>query len=164
MITKEQLLDSMRHETRVFQHLATKVPEGSYDYRPTPAQRSLLELMQYMTRMAIVPAAYAVRRNWEGAEELEAEAEEVTPGTFSAEMDRQLVMLEELLGGIDEEEAKTRAAAMPWGTPTTLGAGLMDMALKTLVAYRMQLFLYVKACGVAGIGPAECWAGVTLQQ
>ncbi|MHC4341844.1 MAG: hypothetical protein ACYSX0_16725 [Planctomycetota bacterium] len=163
MITKEQLLQSMRQETKIIQHLATKVPEGSYDYRPTPAQRSLLELMQYMTRMAIVPAAYTVRRSWEGAEELEAEAERVTPEIFSAEMDRQLAMLEKLFGSIDEEEAKTRAAAMPWGTPTTLGAGMMDMALKCMVAYRMQFFLYIKACGVADIGPAECWAGVTLQ-
>jgi hypothetical protein len=34
------------------------------------------------------------------------------------------------------------------------------MSLKTLVAYRMQLFLYLKSCGVSEIGPANCWAGV----
>ncbi|MEN8148715.1 MAG: hypothetical protein ABFS86_02760 [Planctomycetota bacterium] len=51
---------------------------------------------------------------------------------------------------------------MPWGAPTTVAAGLMDMPLKVLVAYRMQFFLYLKACGLADIGPANCRAGVDL--
>jgi hypothetical protein len=51
---------------------------------------------------------------------------------------------------------------MPWGAPTTVSAGLMDMGLKTFVAYRMQFFLYIKSCGVSDIGPANCWAGVDL--
>ena len=40
----------------------------------------------------------------------------------------------------------------------------MDMTLKCFVAYRMQFFLYVKACGVSDIGPANCWAGVDMPQ
>jgi hypothetical protein len=36
--------------------------------------------------------------------------------------------------------------------------------LKTLVAYRMQLFLYAKQAGNADIGPADCWAGVSSFQ
>ena len=43
-----------------------------------------------------------------------------------------------------------------------VAAGLMDMGLKTFVAYRMQFFLYIKSCGVADIGPANCWAGVDM--
>jgi hypothetical protein len=160
MITKQQLLDSMRAETRIIQHLATKVPAGGHDYRPTPEQRSTRELMQYMTRMAIVPAIHAVRDGWEHAEELQQDAANVTPENFSEEMDRQISMLEELFNEFEEAEALSRPATMPWGAPTTVGAGLMDMALKCLVAYRMQFFLYIKAAGVKDIGPANCWAGV----
>jgi len=162
MITKEQLLESMRHETRVIQHLATKVPEDSLDYRPTPPQRSMRELMRYMTRMAAVPVVFSVTGSWAHAEEMEAGTESVTPGSFAAEMDRQMEIIEEALADLDEAGATTAPSSMPWGTPTTLAAGLMDMGLKTFVAYRMQFFLYIKACGVAEIGPANCWAGVDL--
>ena len=67
-----------------------------------------------------------------------------------------------LIGNLDEAAATTAPSQMPWGAPTTVAAGLMDMGLKTFVAYRMQFFLYVKACGVADIGPANCWAGVDM--
>lgn len=162
MITKDQLLASMRHETRVIQHLAAKVPAGQLGYRPTPGQRSTEELLRYMTRMAIVPTMYALDGTWERAEGAEASAAAFPIERFAEEMDAQMASVEAELEGLDETDATTRPAAMPWGTPTTLGAGLMDMALKTLVAYRMQLFLYVKASGVHDIGPANCWAGVDM--
>jgi hypothetical protein len=164
MITKKQLLESMRHETEVIKHLATKVPEGSGDYRPTPGQRSLDELMQYMTRMAITPTVYAIDRNWDRAEAFEAEAEEYSPERFAEEMDRQISLIEAEFESLDETEATTRESAMPWGTPTTLSAGLMDMTLKCFVAYRMQFFLYLKSCGVTEMGPANCWVGVDQPQ
>ena len=160
MITKEQLLDSMRHETEVIKHLATKVPEGALGYRPTPGQRSLGELMQYMTRMTIVPTMYAIDCSWDRADGREREAGDFHPDRFAQEMDRQMEMISEELATVDETEATTRPSAMPWGTPTTLSAGLMDMTLKCFVAYRMQLFLYLKSCGVSEIGPANCWVGI----
>ncbi len=160
MITKQQLLDSMKHETEVIKHLATKVPQDQYDYRPTEQQRSTGELMQYMTQMAIVPAKHAITASWDHAEEYAKRAEESTPATFDADMDRQMNEIAGVFAEIDESEATTKPAAMPWGTPTTVAAGLMDMALKCFVAYRMQFFLHIKASGVSDIGPANCWAGM----
>ncbi|MHC4957875.1 MAG: hypothetical protein ACYTGN_05820 [Planctomycetota bacterium] len=160
MITKEQLLDSMRAECSIIKHLATKVPEGGLEYRPSDGQRSTMELMRYLTRGAIVPAIHAVTDSWDHGEEYEKQTESVTPENFAAEMDRQVEMLEKLFAEIDAEEALTKPTTMPWGTPTTTGAGLMDMALKLLVAYRMQLFLYVKAAG-ADVSSPDCWVGVS---
>ena len=90
MITKDQLLASMRHETKVMQHLATKVPPGTYDWRPTPAQRSTLELMKYLTTCGSIGVSFAVTGTWDMAQKLETEAESVTPETFHAAMDRQM--------------------------------------------------------------------------
>ena len=160
MITKRMLLDSMRAENRIIKHLATKVRPETLDWRPTERQRSLRELMRYMTRMAIVPAVQTVTGNWDHAEEMENEAEAVTPEGFAGEMDIQMARIEELFDGLDETEAGKAPATMPWGTPTTVAAGMMDMVLKCFVAYRMQLFLYVKQTGVHDIGPPQCWAGV----
>ncbi|MHC5012743.1 MAG: hypothetical protein ACYTG6_17650 [Planctomycetota bacterium] len=164
MITKEQLLASMRHETNVIKHLATKVPPDAYDYRPTPGQRSTLELMRYMTSMAVVPTAYAIRGHWNDAEAWEKEAESVTPDTFAAAMDRQMERIGTLMEEVDEGEAPTRPAKMPWGTETTLGAGLVDMVVKCFAVYRMQFFLYIKASGASEIGSANCWVGVDQPQ
>lgn len=160
MLTKSEFLADLRHETRVIQHLATKVPAGGWDWRPTPAQRSTLELVRYLANCAIVPATAAVRGHWDNAKTLEAATAGVTPDTFAAAMDRQLAQIEDLLAPIGEDACRERRAKLPWGTEVSLGRALVDMALKPLVAYRMQLFLYAKQAGASGIGPANCWVGV----
>jgi hypothetical protein len=162
MITKQQLLASMLHESKVIKHLAAKVTPEMLDWRPSSGQRSMLELLQYMTTMAIVPATYAVTGTWDHAEGLEREAESVTLDTFAAAMDAQESRLAEVLETVDPAAATTAPAAMPWGQPTTVAAGLMDMPLKCLVAYRMQLFLYLKQCGRTDLGPVNCWAGIDM--
>lgn len=49
MYTKENFEKSFKNELRVIKHLATKIPEGKGDYRPSPSQRSTLELLQYLS-------------------------------------------------------------------------------------------------------------------
>lgn len=159
MISTDQLLASMRHEVRTMQHLATKVPPGTYDWRPTPAQRSTLELMRYLTVCGTIGVTYAASGTWERAEQLEREAEGVTPESFHAAMDAQMALLEEVIRPLSEDDLLHRDAKMPWGAPTKLGLGLIDMGLKPLTAYRMQLFLYAKQSGNASLGPANCWIG-----
>lgn len=160
MLTKEQLLDSMRHEVKTIKHLATKVPPGTYDWRPTPAQRSTLELMKYMTHCGTIGAIHAVTDKWDHAEATQEASKSVTPENFAAAMDRQMAELEALIRPLTDADLQ-RATTMPWGSPTKVGLGLIDMGLKPLVAYRMQFFLYAKQSGNASIGPAECWVGVT---
>jgi hypothetical protein len=161
MLTRDELLASMRHEIHVIKHLATKVPEGRLDWRPTPKQRSTIELMRYLTSCAIVPVAAMIAGNWEHAEPLEKASETVTPETFAASMDAQMQALETVIRAVPESELPTRDATMPWGTPTKLGIALVDCGIKPLVAYRMQLFLYAKESGNADLGPSDCWVGVS---
>src|SRR3981189_3680002 len=51
VLTKEELISSLRREVRILLHLAGKVDKSKLDYRPTPKQRSTLELLQYMAIM-----------------------------------------------------------------------------------------------------------------
>ena len=44
MITRAKLLDGCRHETDVINNLATLLPDGAAEWRPTPGQRSTLDL------------------------------------------------------------------------------------------------------------------------
>lgn len=162
MITKDQLLASMRHETKVMQHLATKVPPGTYDWRPTPAQRSTLELMKYLTTCGSIGVSFAVTGTWDMAQKLETEAESVTPETFHAAMDRQMAVIEELVRSVSDEDLLHKDAEMPWRTKTKVGMGLIDMGIKPMAAYRMQFFLYAKQSGNADLGPSNCWVGVDM--
>ena len=49
MITTQQYLDILGKEFRIIRHLAGKLKEEDMDFRPTPGQRSTLELLQYMS-------------------------------------------------------------------------------------------------------------------
>src|SRR5271165_1451310 len=51
VLTKEELISALRNEVRILVHLAGKVDRSKLDYRPTPTQRSTLELLQYMAIM-----------------------------------------------------------------------------------------------------------------
>jgi hypothetical protein len=160
MLTKKQFLDDCAHEVRVIQHLATKVLPASLDWRPTPRQRSIRELLQYLAACAIVPAKAVVTGSWEHAEADEKATESVTPEGFAKAMDAQMEALRRLVEPIPETDLFEKEAALPWGTKVTWGQALVDMALKTLVAYRMQLFLWAKESGNLALGPTNCWIGV----
>ena len=60
---------------------------------------------------------------------------------------------------VDGDALAARECTMPWGAPITGGEALMNMALSTMVAYRMQLFLYLRQNGVE-MSTINCWAGV----
>jgi hypothetical protein len=156
MLTRDQFLESCAHETRVIQHIATKLPAGSLDYRPTEPQRSMIELMQYMTVLALPPMAYLQDGNWDRAPQFGEGLEEIHAGIFADAMDEQLEAVRAMCpeGGFDEP------TAMPWGAPCTVGEFLVNAVLKAYACYRMQFFLYVKASGATALGPAQCWVGI----
>jgi hypothetical protein len=133
---------------------------GTAEWRPTPGQRSMNELMQYLTCCAAVPVTAALKGHWDDSVALEAASGKVTPATFAAAMDAQMRSVEELLAPVTEAEMQERDATLPWGATTKLGPALLQMGIKPLVAYRMQFFLYIKQSGNSAIGPANCWIGV----
>jgi hypothetical protein len=110
--------------------------------------------------LEIVPARAMVTGSWDEAEAREAASQFVTPEGFDAEMARQQEEVEALVRAIPDDDFLERTATLPWGAPASLGEALVTTVLKTLVAYRMQLFLYAKAAGAHELGPSNCWVGV----
>ena len=161
MITKAQLLDACRHETKVINHLATLLPEGALEWRPTPKQRSTLELMRYMTVMAEMMAINATTGNWDHAPALSEQSESVTLDNFAAAMEHQIERIAEVLEPIDETASMTHEMTLPWREPIAQSALLMRGVYASLVAYRMQLFLHAKQSGNGDISTMECWAGMS---
>jgi hypothetical protein len=46
VLTKSELITSLQHEVRILRHLAGKIDRSQWDYRPTPRQRSTIELLR----------------------------------------------------------------------------------------------------------------------
>ena len=61
VLTKSELISSLRNEVRILLHLASKIDRATLDYRPTPKQRSTIELLKYLSIMgpSLVQAAKA---------------------------------------------------------------------------------------------------------
>src|SRR6266850_2601873 len=51
VLNKEELIAALQNEVRILLHLAGKIDRKVLDYRPTPKQRSTMELLQYLVVM-----------------------------------------------------------------------------------------------------------------
>ena len=159
MFDKAAFLASLKHEAKILKHLAAQLTPAHLDYRPTPAQRSTLELLRYLTIAGSAALEYAITGTWDHWEATEKRSADVDLASFPKAIDRQLKSIEKALAGYTDAKlrrARTRTFA---GVEMTLGAGLVEMVLKQFTAYRMQLFLYAKSAGLAQLGTSDLWAG-----
>jgi len=160
VLTKSELIAQLQSEVRILQHLAGKLDPVHLDYRPTPKQRSALELLKYLTMMgpALVNAAKTGAFDgdaWMAAEQRAASYTfDQTMAALAAQADGYATML------ADVSDADMRAEVAPFGQPTTRGAFLVQWVLCGCAAYRTQLFLYLKACGREELTTMNLWSGM----
>ncbi len=159
MLGKQYLLDSFRHETACIKHLATKLDADRLDYRPTPAQRSTLELLRYLAVTAIGPVRFHLDGTWDFWEAREKELGTLTLSGFAAAMDRQQAEIEAILNASSDHDLATREVKDWFGNTLTLDQAFVGFSLKFLIAYKMQLFLYAKSVG-AQISSPNLWRGM----
>ncbi|HSN13895.1 MAG TPA: hypothetical protein VLT61_04635 [Anaeromyxobacteraceae bacterium] len=159
MISKTHLLGSLHHECTVAQHLFTKLPPDSFDYRPSATQRSTLELLQYLSVIGIAGATCMAEQDWKRFAPFGERAKAMTAEGFPAAMERQKAELTALFDALSDERLATQQAPLPAGGTQPLAVALMNGPLKWLTAYKLQLFLYAKATGATGIGTANAWRG-----
>src|SRR5678810_770091 len=50
-LTKDEVIAQLQKEVRILLHLASKIERSQLDYRPTPKQRSTIELLRYLVNM-----------------------------------------------------------------------------------------------------------------
>jgi hypothetical protein len=160
VLTKPELIGSLQHEVQILVHLAGKVDRSKLDYRPTPKQRSTLELLKYMTIMGpqLVNAVKAGKFDpeaWTAAEKAAAARDfDQTIAAIAAQKDEYA----SLLGSWSD--ADFRSEVEMFGSKTTRGAALVNFVLSGHAAYRTQLFCYLKACGREELSTMNLWAGM----
>lgn len=164
VLTKDELIQSLQHEVRIPLHLASKVDAAKLDYRPTPKQRSMLELPQYQTIMgpihlrAVMAEAFDLgwwRSAWTTGE---AAAKAMNLEEVKAAIGKQSALFAELLGACSD--AGLRAEIEMFGRKGSRGSMIVSLVLTHYAAYRMQLFLYLKACGREELSTMNLWAGI----
>jgi hypothetical protein len=159
VLTKPELITALQNEVRILLHLAGKIDRTTLDYRPTPKQRSTIEMLRYLSIMGpfLVQAA---RTGWDpeawGAAAKDAEARnfdetlKVIAGhaqTYATQIDAMSdADLRSEMDGFD-------------GKKVSRGAFIVNLVLCGCAAYRTQLFMYLKACGREELGTRNLWMG-----
>jgi hypothetical protein len=161
VMTKLELVSALQNEVRILLHLASKIDRAKLDYRPTPKQRSTVELLKYLSMMgpALVQAAKAGAFDgaaWTAAEQ--AAAAQSYDQTLAA-IAAQPATYAALLADVSDDDL--RAEIDPFGAgKSSRGAFLVNQVLCGCAAYRTQLFLYLKACGREELNTWNLWVGM----
>jgi hypothetical protein len=160
VITKEQLSAAMVKECDVAIHLFGKLPPDSWDYRPSPKQRSLTELLRYLSLCGIAGIRAMDENNFARFSEIIERHKDMKPEEFPAAMTRQKQEIEEYFAGVTEEKLENTQTSLPGAGMVPLQFALLNGPLKWLAGYKLQLFMYAKAAGNESIGTANAWAGI----
>jgi len=160
VFTKAELIGSLQNEVRILLHLCTKVDRSQLDYRPTPKQRSTLELLHYLSFMGPLMAKAA--RDGGFDRDAWAAAKEAAEGhDFDKTVDEIAAMSDafaQIIGEIEDDDF--RSDLEMFGRSNTKGSFLVNTVLCGYAAYRTQLFVYLKACGREELNTMNLWAGV----
>lgn len=160
ILSNEELVGMLTHEVHVLRHLITKMDASAVDYRPTPEQRSSIDLVRYIVVQgpALVTAIKTGtfdRAVWGAAQE---EANAADLAGLDAMLATQPAWFAEHVGGTSDEDM--RGTVQLFGPPATRGMLIVSMVLANYAAYRTQLFCYLKLCGQTGLTTANLWRGM----
>jgi hypothetical protein len=161
VLTQDELVGALQHEVNVLQHLCTKIDPSMLDYRPTPGQRSTLELLQYLNVMGPVLVKSGLAGGFQ-QDEWVARSKATAEMTFDqlvASLAAHADEYKKLLGSLPDE-AFRKDIQMFGGPKTSVGSMIVSLVLGGAAAYRTQLFCYLKACGRSELGTANLWRGV----
>lgn len=160
ILSPQELVASLQSDVRILQHLISKLDTRSLDYRPTPAQRSARELIIYLSMMGPTLAEYALAESPDIA--IWVAAETAAAGrTFDEAVriiDTHGAQYAALLSNVSDAVYRSEFVDFD-GNRTSRGAFLVNLVLVGTAMYRMQLFLYLKACGLP-LTSADLWSGV----
>jgi hypothetical protein len=160
VLTKSELIASLQNEVRILGHLASKVDAAHYDYRPTANQRSTIELLRYLSMMGptLIEAATSGGfdpAKWTAAKQ-EADARDFHQAV--AAIAGSADVYAHLIQPIPDD--RFRQTIEMFGNKSTLGWFLVNTVLSGYAAYRTQLFLYLKACGLHHLSTMNLWGGM----
>lgn len=163
ILSKSEFISSLQDEVRILLHLASKIEPSMLDYRPTPKQRSMIELLRYLSLMGPMMIKYGLakdsafdREAWVAASEAAGKRDfDQTIAVIAGHGDEY----EKLLADVTDADFRSEMTGFD-GSTMTRGSYLVNSVLCGCAAYRTQLFLYLKACGREELTTSNLWRGV----
>jgi hypothetical protein len=161
VLTREECLALLQNEVRILLHLCTKIDRSKLDYRPTPKQRSTMELLQYLVVMGpnllkAIKAGGFDQAAWQAAT---ADAKAANFDQVLGKLEAQKAQYAELLGSYTDADFRGEIDLFGSGK-SSRGTVIVNLVLGGHAAYRTQLFLYLKACGREELNTMNLWGGV----
>lgn len=163
VLTKAELIASLQREVGILVHLCSKVQPPMIDYRPTPKQRSTIELLRYLTAVGrgLVPSIKTGVQQVEQWQILEARATAMDFDAVVKSLEALSEFYADAIGAFSDEELREELELFgPDSGKMSRGKWLVDYVLCLHAAYRTQLFCYLKACGREELNTMNLWAGV----
>jgi hypothetical protein len=160
VLTKQELIDCLQKEIRILVHLCGKVKPEMLDYRPTPKQRSTIELLRYLTLMGpvlvrCIQKGDFLQEEWGTAQ---AKADAMDFEAIVKSLESQSAFYSEAVNGFSDDEFQSEIEL--FGSKGKRGPLLVDLIVCGHAAYRAQLFCYLKSCGREELNTMNLWAGV----
>jgi hypothetical protein len=159
-LTKDEVIAQLQKEVRILLHLAGKIDRSQLDYRPTPKQRSTIELLRYLVLMG-PSLVRAIKTGTFDIERWQADTATANASNFDqvlALIEKQGAEYANLIGEWTEDDFRGRIDM--FGRTETRAAFLLELVLNGCAAYRTQIFLYLKSCGRDELGTSNLWQGV----
>ena len=159
VLTKEELVASLQNEIRILLHLAGKVDRNQLDYRPSPKQRSTIELLRYLTYMgpSLLPAIKTGTFDGEAFGKAQSAAAAMNFDQVVAALEKLSSYYGQLASWSDSD---FREEMDMFGRKYSRGSHIVNLVLSGHAAYRTQLFLYLKSCGRDELNTMNLWAGM----
>ena len=163
VLTRSELIGTLQQEIRILVHLAGKVDASMLDYRPTPKQRSTLELLRYLTTSGPALIQYAKGQPVD-AEAIAAATQAANSRNFDETVAALAALSDqyaELLADVSDDDLR---GEIMWvdGSRISRGLFLVNYVFGQAAQYRLQLFLYLKACGREELNTMNLWLGADV--
>jgi hypothetical protein len=155
-VNQEAFLIAARDETNRAVFLASKLSADHLEYQPTDKSRTTMKLLQYLAVSMAGMAEALITGKTDHFAAIQAKADAVTFDSFADAMNAQQAGLETWVRGVDASEWTDKDVKLPWGPERKLCDAMVEGPLSFIIAYRMQLFLYLKVQDPS-YGTWECW-------
>lgn len=152
-------MKSLSTEMTIIRHLYTKITPEMMEYRPHEKQRSMLELMNYLGHIFDNAASMIIAGSSDGYKELFENAPKVTFENFDSIMDAQDKLVTAKIEAMTDGDLSSEVEI--FYRKDSRAMHLLNI-LKWATAYKMQLFLYIKANGNHDISTSNLWGGMDM--
>ena len=159
MYTKRVLMEGITREFEILKHLGSKVTKKNADFRFSEPQRSIEELEHYI--VSSLPAQIKLMaegmRNLDSYMENIKRVEKYTWKRFNIELNKSLRLIKKEIRSVKGKARKEEVEL--FGRKGSRASFMIDYIFAFLGAYKMQLFLQLKASGLTELTTSNVWGG-----